>query len=152
MVKILARGELEKMRNENIISSFLALKENVLLQQNDLLQQNKEISKLLSDLTTEFESIVKQNEQLSSKLAVALNTSKILLEACQKTNEKLVDLKRQHYKLEQYLRRECLYITGITSTVDKNDLESFVLRVVNEIGVKTGKKDIVTCHRLRRTH
>ena len=54
------------MSNENI-SSFLALQENVLLQQNYLIQQKKEITKQLPDLTATFESIIKQNEELSSK-------------------------------------------------------------------------------------
>ena len=102
MAKILTRGQLEKMSNENIISTFLELQENVVLLQNDLLQQNKEISTHLSYLTTRFESIVKQNEELSSKVAVAQNTSKILQEAFQKTNEKLVELERQQRKLDQY--------------------------------------------------
>ena len=84
MAKFFTRGQLEKMSNENIKSSFLALQENVLLQKNDLLQQNKEVSKQLSDLTTKFESIVKQNEELASKVAVAQNISKFLQESFQK--------------------------------------------------------------------
>ena len=58
--------------------------------------------KTLSDLRTKFQSIVKQNEEISGKAAAAQNTSKILQEAFQKTNEKLVDLERQQHKLEQY--------------------------------------------------
>ena len=84
MAKFFTRGQLEKMSNENIKSSFLALQENVLLQKNDLLQQNKEVSKQLSDLTTKFESIVTQNEELASKVAVAQNISKFLQEPFQK--------------------------------------------------------------------
>lgn len=84
MAKFFTRGQLEKMSNENIKSSFLALQENVLLQKNDLLQLNKEVSKQLSDLTTKFESIVKQNEELASKVAVAQNISKFLQESFQK--------------------------------------------------------------------
>ena len=84
MAKFFTRGQLEKMSNENIKSSFLTLQENVLLQKNDLLQQNKEVSKQLSDLTTKFESIVKQNEELASKVAVAQNISKFLQESFQK--------------------------------------------------------------------
>lgn len=55
--------------------------------------------------------MVKQSEELSTKVAVAQNTSKILQEASQKTNEKPVNLEIQHHKLEQYSRRECLDIT-----------------------------------------
>lgn len=59
----MTRGQLEKMSNENIISPLIALQKNILLQQNHLLQQNKETSRHLSDQTTKFESIVKQNEE-----------------------------------------------------------------------------------------
>ena len=52
---------------------------------SDCLQQNKEITKQLSDLTTKFGLIVKQNKELTSKVAVAQSTSKILQEAFQKT-------------------------------------------------------------------
>ena len=51
------------MSNENIISPLIALQKNILLQQNHLLQQNNETSRHLSDQTTKFESIVKQNEE-----------------------------------------------------------------------------------------
>ena len=33
--QILTRGQLEKMSNENLIASFLALQDNILQQQND---------------------------------------------------------------------------------------------------------------------
>lgn len=99
--------------------------------------------KTLSDLRTKFQSIVKQNEEISGKAAAAQNTSKILQEAFQKTNEKLVDLERQQHKLEQYSRTDCLGITGIPNTVGNYDLESFALYVVNEIGVKIDKKRIL---------
>lgn len=73
------------MSNKNITPLFLALQDdNVLLQQNEPLQQNKEITKQLLYLTTKFESIVKQNEELASKVAVAQNISKFLQESFQK--------------------------------------------------------------------
>ena len=52
--------KLEKMSNENKISLFLEMWENILLQQNDLLQQNKEITKNLSRLTTKFDLLGKK--------------------------------------------------------------------------------------------
>ena len=42
--KFLASRQLEKQSNENIISSYLALQKNILIQQHDFLEQNKEIN------------------------------------------------------------------------------------------------------------
>ena len=98
---ILTRGQLEKMSNENLIASFLVLQDNIIFQQNDLLQQNRDISKKLLEITSKSDSLVKQNEELTS-LQEAFNT----------TSSKFVELERQHHKLEQYSRRECLGFSG----------------------------------------
>ena len=52
--KILTRKQLEKMSNENIISSFLVLQENILVQQHDPLEQNNEINQKLLEITSRF--------------------------------------------------------------------------------------------------
>ena len=44
-----------------MILSFLALQDNIPLQQNDLLQQNKEKSKNLFNITLRIKSLVKKN-------------------------------------------------------------------------------------------
>ena len=48
-LQILTRGQLEKMSNDNLIASFLALQGNITLQKNDLLQQNRDILKMLGN-------------------------------------------------------------------------------------------------------
>ena len=79
--QILPRGQLEEMNNENLITYFLALQDNILLQQNDLSQQNKDMSKKLLERTSKIYLLVKKNEELTSHLAVAQNNSKVLQEA-----------------------------------------------------------------------
>ena len=82
--QILTRRQLEKMINENLLASFLALQynqynqDNIILQQNDLLQQIRDISKKLLEITSKIESLVKKNEELTSHVSVAQNASKIL--------------------------------------------------------------------------
>ena len=105
--QILTRGQLEKMSNENLIASFLALQNNI-VQQNDLLQQSRNISKKLLEITSKIDSLAMKNKELTSHVSVAQNASKILQEAVKTTSSKLVELERQHHKLEQYTRRECL--------------------------------------------
>ena len=58
--QILTRGQLEKMSNENLIAYFLALQDNIILQQNDLLQQNRDISKKLLEITSKIDSLAKK--------------------------------------------------------------------------------------------
>ena len=53
--QILTRGQLEKMSNENLIASFLALQDNIIPQQNDLLQENRDISKKLLEITSKID-------------------------------------------------------------------------------------------------
>ena len=48
-LQILTREQLEKMSNENLITSFLALQDNIIIQQNDLLPQNRDIEKAIGN-------------------------------------------------------------------------------------------------------
>ena len=82
----LTRGQLEKMSNENLIASFLALQDNIILRQNDLLQQNRDIS-------SKIDSLAEKNEELTSHVSVAQNASKILQEAFNTTSSKQQSLK-----------------------------------------------------------
>ena len=90
--QILTRGQLEKMSNENLIASFLALQDNIILQQNDLLQQNRDISKKLLETTSKIDSLAKKNEELTSHVSVTQNASKILQEAFKTMSSKLIEL------------------------------------------------------------
>ena len=113
--QILTRGELEKMSNGNLIASFLALQDNKILQQNYLLQQNRDISKKLLEITFKFDLLSKKYEELTSQVSVAQNVLKILQEAFKTTSSKIVELERQHHKLEQYTKSECLEFSSIPS-------------------------------------
>ena len=113
--QILTRGQLEKMSNGNLIASFLALQANKILQRNDLLQQNKDISKKLLEITSKFDSLSKKYEELTSQVSVAQKVLKTLQEAFKTTSSKIVELERQHHKLEQYTRSECLEFSSIPS-------------------------------------
>ena len=108
--QILTRGQLEKMTNENLIASFLALQDNIILQQNDLLQQNRDISEKLLEITSKIDWLAKKNEDLTSHVSVAQNASKILQEALKTTGGKHVELERQHHKLRQI--HEGVYLIG----------------------------------------
>ena len=150
--QILTREQLEKMSNENLIAPFLALQDNIILQQNDLLQRNRDISKKLLEITFKIDSLAKRNEELKSDVSVAQSASKILQEAFKTTSSKLVELERQHHKLGQYARRECLDFSDIPKSVAPKDLENFILRLLQQIGINLDKLRIVACHRLGKTN
>ena len=139
------------MNIENLIAYFLALKDNIILQRNDLLQQNRDISKKLLEITSKIDSLAKKNEELTSHVSVAQNASKILQEALKTASSKLVELERQHHKLEQYTRRECLDFSGIPNSVAPKHLENFILRLLQKISISFDKLRIVACHRLENT-
>ena len=149
--QILTRGQLEKMSSENLIASFLALQDNIILQQNHLFQQNRDISKKLLEITSKIDSLAKENEELTSHVSVAQNAPKILQEVFKTKSSKLVELERQHHKLEQYTRRECLDFSGIPNTVAPKDLENVILHLLQEIGINLDKSRIVACHKLGKT-
>ena len=66
-------------------------------------------------------------------------------------SSKLIELERQHHKLEQYLRRACLDFSGIPSSVAPKDLENFIPCLLQEISIDLDKLQIVACHRLGKT-
>ena len=69
------------------------------------------MSNKLLEITSRFDSLAKQNEELTSQVTVSLNTAKVVQEAFKtKTNSKLVEL-------EQYSRRKCFDFSGLPSSV-----------------------------------
>ena len=105
------------------------------------------MSRKLLEITS-ITSLFTKNEELTSQLKVGQNTLKVLQEAFNTKSSKLVELGRQHHKLEQYFRRECLDFSGMLSSVAPKDLENFVQRLLQEIDVDLDKSQIVACHRL----
>lgn len=77
---------------------FLALHDNTILEQNCLFQQNSGMSKKFLEITCKIDSLVKKNEELTSQVTVAENTSKVLQEAFNTMDSKLIELERQHHK------------------------------------------------------
>ena len=51
---------------------------------------------------------------------------------------------------EQYSRRECLEISGISGSISNNNLEETVLKIFNETGVTVNSRDVKACHHLNQ--
>ena len=144
--QILTRGHLEKMSNENLIVSFLALQDYTSATKWSVTTKQGHVEKVTGNNVQNWFTC--KEKWTVDKSAVAQNTLKVLQEAFNATSSKLVELERKHHKLEQYSRRECLYFSSIPSSVSPKDLENFVLRLLQEISVDLEKSRIVACHRL----
>lgn len=59
-----------------------------------MFQQNSGMSKKFLEITSKIDSLVKKNEELTSQVTVAENTSKVLQEAFNTTDSKLIELER----------------------------------------------------------
>ena len=150
--QILTRGQLEKMSNENLIASFSALQDNIILLQNYLFQQNRDISKKLLEIVPKIDRRSTNHvNKLTCHVSVAQNASKVLQEAFSTTSSKLVELERQNHKLEQYSRREYFDFSGIPGSAALKDLESFILHILQKIGIDLDESRIAACHGLGKT-
>ena len=56
---------------------------------------------------------------------------------------------KKSHQLQTYTRRENIEIVGIPESVKQNDLESTVVNILEEIGVKVSSYNIASCHRLK---
>ena len=55
------------------------------------------------------------------------------------------------HRLEQYLRRECIEIAEISSSITNDLLEEHVILIFEKLGVVMEAMDIVACHRLGKS-
>ena len=78
--------------------------------------------KKLLEITSKIDSLAKKNEELTSRVSVEQNASKILQEAFKTMSSKLIELERQHHKVERSMWRECLDFSGIPNSVAPKDL------------------------------
>ena len=62
--------------------------------------------------------------------------------------KQLSSRERQCWKNAQYSRRECVKVAGITSSVEHDQLEPTVCRILHDIGVNISGDKIEACHQL----
>ena len=100
-------------------------------------QSNETISRLTNEI-----KLLKENyKKLKSDISVSKTVSSLL-------TEQMNNVERQCWSNAQYLRRECLEVVGIPSSVSLKDLEGKVYPVFNRIGVAVKPDDIEACYRL----
>ena len=129
--------------NGNLHGSFISSPstKNLGLQKYDQLSgglRNRDrISSELSllSLKNEIDVLRTQNESLDK-------TVKELKVEIQENEKKI-------HELQTYTRRENIEIVGIPESVKQKDLESTVINILKEIGVKVSSYNKASCHRLK---
>ena len=62
---------------------------------------------------------------------------------------RIATLERSLHAQEQYSRRECLEIVGISVSIDDKNLQATVWNILNEIDVPCGSEDLEDCYRIK---
>ena len=116
--------------------------------QAEIINNNKQFREKLNIIGSKFYEIKKENEVINSKVSVAEKTSLILSTNYENINEKIIEMQRNMYRMEQYSRRECIEIVGIPISITNDLLKEHVLLIFEKLSVVSETMDIVACHRL----
>ena len=108
------------------------------------LEQN--ITNSINSVKTELKE--KNNNLKDVIIKRLLNENVILRGRCSKFEQKLVEFKYSTSNLEQYGRRNNIIISGISDSVDVNQLEESVTEILTDINVNVASNDIEACHRI----
>ena len=124
---ILTRKQLEKMTNEQLIDFAMKLQGNLISKQTKLTNDNKEFWEKVNLIEAKFDDLKKENETLQSKVMVAEKASTALCISHKKLNDRVIEMERNMHRLEQYSRRECIEIAGVSNSITKDLLEEHVI-------------------------
>ena len=97
------------------------------------------------------QSFILLQDEILGKQTELLRQNYTMNERLGDLSEKLINIERRQYKIEQYSRRECIEIQGIPQSVTINNLEDTVIKIFEKIGISVNKRMIVACHRPRKT-
>ena len=97
------------------------------------------------------QSFILLQDEILGKQTELLRQNYTMNERLGDLSEKLINIERRQYKIEQYSRRECIEIQGIPQSVTINNLEDTVIKIFEKIGISVNKRMIVACHRPGKT-
>ena len=106
-----------------------------------LLEKINLLEKSIELVSTKLESVISTNEE---KDKVIKNLQKQNLQL----STEIENLEVELTNLNQYGRRECVEMTNIPESISQNQLEGHVVELLDKIGVKLAKSDLVAVHRL----
>ena len=121
---VLTRAAVEKMPKEELV--------------NTVLNYDKTMESTLADLNKEISKINKNFEKLESELSISKTVNNAL-------NKRVIQLEKQCWRNEQYSRRECIEVVGLSDSTADNE----VCSVFKKIGVDVSVDNIEACHPLK---
>ena len=95
----------------------------------------------IANLSDQVKNLVSTNERLTSELSVVKNVNNIL-------ENRIVNLKKQLSKNEQYGRRNNVEVSGISNDISDQDLEDNIVKICKDSDINISSKDTKGCHRL----
>ena len=96
------------MTNEQLVDFTMELKENLASKQIELIIDNKEFPEKLNVTKAKFDDLMKKKiETLQSKIMIAGKNSTTLSINYKNSYDRIIEMKRNMHRLEQYLHREC---------------------------------------------
>ena len=113
----LSESALSWLKKSDLIQKILELKGEVVIDA-DLHKLCEKIERL----TESMNQIVAENKKLQSDIAIVKNVNR-------KLEDKIVYLKKNQAKGEQYSHRNNMEISGIPNTIPDNDLENTVISI-----------------------
>ena len=91
---------------------------------------------------TQLTNLSSKLDQVESSLVVTKTVNDNLLNW-------ITSLERSLNSQEQYNRRECLEVVGISTSVNDENLQSSVCNILKEIDVPCGPEGLEDCHRMK---
>ena len=96
----------------------------------------------IKELTSEIRDLVTQMKKVEADVAIVKNVNERLV-------NQLIKTEWQCLANIQYLRRECLEVVIIPTSIPNDLLEANVSKVFDKLGVHVERKNIQACHRLK---
>ena len=105
------------------------------------LKTQEQNNNTINTLTEEIKEINRSFQKLESKIVVVKKVNDALV-------KQLISVEQECWKNAQYYCRESVEVVGIPSSVEHDQLEPTVCRILHHIGVNISGDKIEACHRL----
>ena len=125
-----------------LVQEFSRLTETLV---SNLASENKKLKLKVEELEKELESQKSMNTKCLNDQSQKTTSS---TSACDPYKERIIELEKNSFRLEQYGRRNNVEFAGIPETVSDEALENKMIELLSEINVKVNNDDIEACHRL----
>ena len=120
---------------------------------SSLKKLTRELAKILLGNQHEFDNSLDSINVELLELKTKFTKMESVLATSKKVNVNLVEClvvaERKCWVSEQYLKRKCLKVLGISELVNDNALEDKIQGVLRGIDVEVGRENMESCHRLK---